>query len=124
MAVTVTQTQPNALETVYVYTMNQANDVSTAVPIWAAESVLWQVTAYTGTAGSPVTLEFSLDGTNWVTGQEGAGAAIAVQATSQAAAGSRIYSLQPARFARIVNGATATSTSSVLVVRRSAEAAE
>ena len=119
MAVTVTQTNPNDLETVYTYTMSQANDTSTAVPIWAGDRVMWQITAYAGSGN--VTLQYSLDGTNWVTGQEGAGAALAVVATEQAAAGARIYSLQPARFARIVNGASVTSSSSVLVVRRNPE---
>lgn len=125
MAITVTTTAPNDFEQVYTYAALAGSDTTAAIPIWAGERVMLQLTAYaySGAGATGVTCQTSLDGTNWAQAYEGAGAALAIEAIAATAANGRVYSVQPARFLRVVVAAGVTSAQAIVVVRRSAEAA-
>ena len=70
-----------------------------------------------------VACQTSLDGSAWAPAYEGVGAALAIELVAPTAANGRVYSVQPARFLRLVVAAGVTSAQAVVVVRRSAEAA-
>lgn len=125
MAITVTTATPNDFEQTYTYASLATSDATAAIPIWAGERVMLQLTAYTysGAGATGVACQTSLDGTNWAQAYEGAGAALAIEAIAPTAANGRVYSVQPARFLRLVVAAGVTSAQAIVVVRRSAEAA-
>lgn len=125
MAITVTTATLNDFEISYTYSALAASDTTAAIPIWAGERVLLQLTAYTysGAGATGVACQTSLDGSAWAPAYEGAGAALAIELVAPTAANGRVYSVQPARFLRLVVAAGVTSAQAVVVVRRSAEAA-
>ena len=121
MAITYTTTNPNDFEHIHTYASLAASDTTAAMAIWAGERVMLQITAYAGSGA--ITCQTSLDGTNWAPAYEGAGAALAIEAIAPTGSNGRVYSVQPARFLRLVLAAGVTSAQAIVVVRRSAEAA-
>lgn len=121
MAITVTTATPNDFEQTYTYASLAANDTTAGIPIWAGDRVMLQITAYAGSGA--ITCQTSLDGTAWAPAYEGAGAALAIEAIAPTGANGRVYSVQPARFLRLILAAGVTSAQAIVVVRRSAEAA-
>lgn len=121
MAITYTQTNPNDFETVYTYAALTANDTTAWQPMWAGETVMAQITAV---SGGTITVQYSLDGVNAVTAQEGVGVDAVCTSVTATVANQRVFMLKPARFFRISCGVGVANNSAVtIVVRRSAEAA-